>query len=139
MSPDLKPLYGGLILQYTYLYDCLDENKPFFGIFDIFQIFHAGIAPLDIFEIVRKKVIFQDSGDFRDFWSFSVIFHDFLYICWTIICINTSQKHLKTLNSYPNNHQKWFVGLYGGSKTLFRDFRFTDPKMTQLTHIHTCG
>ena len=132
MSPDLKAVYGACILQHTYLYDCLDENKPFFGIFDIFRIFHARIAPVDIFEIVQKKVIFQDSGDFRDFWSFSLIFHDFLYTCWTIMCINICQKDLKTLKSCPNNHPQWFVGLYGDNKSLFRDFIFTDTLLANF-------
>ena len=58
---------GACNLQPTDLYDCLDENKAFFGIFDIFWIFAARIAPLDFLKIFQKRVIFRDFGDFADF------------------------------------------------------------------------
>jgi len=121
------------ILQHTYLYHCSDGKNPIFGIFDIFQIFHARIAPIDIFEISQKRVIFGDSGYFErfgaillyfdHFWPFFLTYMDLVY---GYTYFDNCQKHNKTLYSYQNNHKKWVVGRYGGINALYRVFRFTD-------------
>ena len=62
MSTYKKSLSWECILQHTYLYHCLDKKKTIFGIFEIFQIFHARIAPLDILKFSQKRVVFGDQN-----------------------------------------------------------------------------
>ena len=96
MSQDLKSVYGVYILQHTDLYDCLDEIKPFVGIFDIFGICHACIAPLHLFEIFQNERFFGIFGIlliFGYFGKFLKIFRTSLGLLYGHMHIDSSYKN----------------------------------------------
>ena len=125
--------------HYTYLYDCLDENKPIFGIFDIFRICDTHIGPLKIFENFEKRVIFENSRNFRFFQLFLVILADFsscfgtqLGLKQVLNCFNTLKKGIRAIYCHGNYVPECSVRIYRRTESLYRVIKFTDTLLAKI-------